>query len=97
MVGIAERVTWSECPQCGGRTAIGWLRATITELDCVNGCELEAELSLAEDVQAEVPATSNPDVVRLGEDGAHKAGAKSSLRTVRGARDSARTELTPPG
>jgi hypothetical protein len=49
-VSMSERVTWEECPRCGGRAAVGWgaearmiggpPREEPEEFDCLAGCEL---------------------------------------------------------
>lgn len=40
---MAERITWVTCPSCGGRTALGWIDQTATEVHCLRECELTEE------------------------------------------------------
>jgi hypothetical protein len=54
---MSERVTWEDCPRCGGPAAVGWAAAAEgvarsarelpVEFDCAGGCRLTpAELRL---------------------------------------------------
>jgi hypothetical protein len=46
---MSDRITWEECPSCGGLAAIGWrlvlgstgapIAERAVEFDCPNGCE----------------------------------------------------------
>jgi CheY-like chemotaxis protein len=36
----SERVSWADCPICGGLVAVGWLGGEPVAVDCVGGCLL---------------------------------------------------------
>jgi hypothetical protein len=45
---VSERVTWEDCPRCGGSAAVGWAavspvagrpRDMPVEFDCPDGCQ----------------------------------------------------------
>lgn len=38
-----ERVSWADCPNCGGLVAVGWLDGDPIAVDCVGGCLLHVE------------------------------------------------------
>jgi CheY-like chemotaxis protein len=39
----SERVSWADCPKCGGLVAVGWLDGNPVGVDCVGGCLLRVE------------------------------------------------------
>jgi hypothetical protein len=38
----SERVSWADCPNCGGLVAVGWLDGDPVAVDCAAGCRLPA-------------------------------------------------------
>jgi hypothetical protein len=49
---VSERVTWEQCPRCGGSAAVGWIARSASgepaqdlpvEFDCPSGCDLDPE------------------------------------------------------
>ena len=50
---MSERITWTKCPQCGARAAVGWVTTVWAdgepveqvpdELDCSEGCSVSLE------------------------------------------------------
>ena len=39
----SERVSWADCPNCGGLVAVGWLDGDPIAVDCAAGCLLRVE------------------------------------------------------
>jgi len=39
----SERVSWADCPNCGGLDAVGWLDGDPIAVDCAGGCLLRVE------------------------------------------------------
>jgi hypothetical protein len=39
----SERVSWADCPMCGGLVAVGWLQGDPIAVDCAGGCQLRVE------------------------------------------------------
>jgi CheY-like chemotaxis protein len=39
----SERVSWAECPNCGGLVAVSWLDGDAIAVGCVGGCLLRVE------------------------------------------------------
>jgi CheY-like chemotaxis protein len=39
----SERVSWAECPNCGGLVAVSWLDGDAIAVDCVGGCLLRVD------------------------------------------------------
>ncbi len=39
----SERVSWAECPNCGGLVAVSWLDGDAIAVECVGGCLLRVE------------------------------------------------------
>jgi CheY-like chemotaxis protein len=39
----SERVSWADCPDCGGLVAVGWLDGDPVAVDCAAGCPLRLE------------------------------------------------------
>jgi CheY-like chemotaxis protein len=39
----SERVSWADCPSCGGLVAVGWLDGDPVAVDCAAGCPLRVE------------------------------------------------------
>jgi CheY-like chemotaxis protein len=39
----SERVSWADCPNCGGLVAVGWLDGDPIAVDCAAGCPLRVE------------------------------------------------------
>ena len=39
----SERVSWAECPNCGGLVAVSWRDGHAIAVDCVGGCRLRVE------------------------------------------------------
>ena len=41
-MSTSERVTWETCPDCGRAAAVGWRDGTPVEVDCPEGCRVDA-------------------------------------------------------
>jgi CheY-like chemotaxis protein len=39
----SERVSWADCPNCGGLVAVGWRAGDPVAVDCAGGCLLRVE------------------------------------------------------
>ena len=39
---MSERVSWTSCPSCGERAAVGLTGDEVAEFDCASGCKLTA-------------------------------------------------------
>jgi CheY-like chemotaxis protein len=39
----SERISWADCPNCGGLVAVSWLDGDPIAVDCAAGCRLRAE------------------------------------------------------
>ncbi|CCH87798.1 Signal transduction response regulator, receiver domain [Modestobacter italicus] len=39
----SERVSWADCPNCGGLVAVSWRDGDAIAVDCVGGCRLRLE------------------------------------------------------
>src|SRR4051794_10863071 len=61
----SERVSWSDCPNCGGLVAVGWRDGDPIAIDCAGGCLLSVE-------EVEISAAS-PDPAGLLGDGEQMA------------------------
>ncbi|WP_170861217.1 hypothetical protein [Trujillonella endophytica] len=40
---MSERITWTNCPDCGATAAVGWIGDRPVELDCFSGCSWWSE------------------------------------------------------
>lgn len=40
---MSERLTWSSCPRCGQRAAVGLSDGRVVEADCYSECDLTEE------------------------------------------------------
>jgi len=56
----SERITWEDCPACGGPVAVGWLDGHPSEVDCAGGCRLRVD-------QVPISAASRDRARVLGE------------------------------
>jgi CheY-like chemotaxis protein len=39
----SERVSWAECPTCGGLVAVSWVDGHAVAVDCIGGCRLRVD------------------------------------------------------
>ncbi|WP_029432235.1 hypothetical protein [Blastococcus sp. URHD0036] len=50
-MSASDRVTWTACPRCGGRAAVGWspevAGEAVVEFDCTGGCPVPLDLARA--------------------------------------------------
>jgi CheY-like chemotaxis protein len=56
----SERVSWADCPICGGLVAVGWLDGDPIAVDCAGGCLLRVE-------QVQISAASRDRAGMLGD------------------------------
>jgi CheY-like chemotaxis protein len=56
----SERVSWAECPNCGGLVAVSWLGGDAIAVDCAGGCLLRVE-------QVQIVAASRDPAGMLGD------------------------------
>jgi CheY-like chemotaxis protein len=56
----SERVSWADCPICGGLVAVGWLDRDPIAVDCAGGCLLRVE-------QVQISAASRDRAGMLGD------------------------------
>jgi CheY-like chemotaxis protein len=54
----SERVSWADCPNCGGLVAVGWLDGSPMAVDCVRGCLLSVE-------QVHIPSADRDRATRM--------------------------------
>jgi len=55
-----ERVSWADCPHCGGLVAVGWMYGDPISVDCAAGCPLCVD-------QVQISAVSHDRADRLGD------------------------------
>jgi CheY-like chemotaxis protein len=53
----SERVSWADCPNCGGLVAVGWRDGDPVAVDCAGGCLLRVE-----QVQLSAAGRDRPDM-----------------------------------
>jgi CheY-like chemotaxis protein len=85
----SERVSWAECPRCGGLVAVSWLDGDAIAADCIGGCSLrmeEGQISAA----GRDPAGTLADVEQMAsilEDAVVEASEGPGLSDLRAAAD----------
>jgi CheY-like chemotaxis protein len=59
-VDAGERISWADCPNCGGLVAVGWRDGEPIAVDCAAGCLLRVE-------QVQISAASRDPAGMLGD------------------------------